>query len=359
MNRFANLETWLRNWLSNWPEGRAFRVVSEVGATIGTDRGPVRTDNQDRAIIMRMLAPDRNQSYVCAVVCDGMGGMRDGAACATIAIASFVSGLIAQSEGVDLSVSAAPISLLQTAVMAANGAVFDFARGNGGTTLSALLIASSGNAYWTNIGDSRVYASRSDVEATPALHKITTDDNLEDAFGGKGKELVQFVGIGQGLVAHADRMYPTTVSAIITTDGIHSIGPELIGPIFEKAPNYKSGTERLLAAANWVSGADNGTIIGVSIAEALHSLHANGSAENFITIELWKPGDLGQIVIPMIECPRPLSESDTVRSPIASAKRVSPPVKAKRQRTSKRKVEQAQLEIDVNYERKSGDDENR
>jgi len=285
-----------------------------------------------------------------------MGGMRDGAACATIAIASFVTRLISQSEGQEWSIGSSPVSFLQNAVVAANDAVFNFAGGSGGTTLSAILMSSTGGLYWTNVGDSRVYAFRVDAQGRPELLKITTDDNLEDAFGGKGRELVQFIGIGQGLEPHADRIPPNSLSAIITTDGIHSIGPELMAPIFEKSPNYKSGTERLLAAANWVSGADNGTIIGLSIAEAQKCLQY-GSTDRFTTVEFWKPGDPGQIVVPLIDIPK--ASSALSRRPVPSPKGAPATPKQKRQRNSKRKSEPAQLEIDVNYERKSGDDENR
>ncbi|WP_162918511.1 PP2C family protein-serine/threonine phosphatase [Taklimakanibacter deserti] len=337
----------MTNWLAYWPEGRAFRVIPEIGIAFGTDKGPSRDNNQDRAVVIKVSGQTRESSLLCAVVCDGMGGMRDGAACASIAIGAFVAEMARASEILD------QISLLEAALHSANESVHHFARGGGGTTLSALLVTPSGRGYWLNVGDSRVYGLFKDGKDFE-LRKITTDDNMQEAFGGRGTDLVQFVGIGAGIVPHTGQLDSRASSALITTDGIHSIEPRLLSLVYENAPNFRSGTERLLAAANWVSGADNGTIVGLSLKDAQRSLRLSEDVGSSGMLELWKPAENGQVTVPIFwEEPRRTRTSARI-----SATPKTTQAKPKRQRTSKRKAPAEQLEIDVNYERKPNNGDN-
>jgi serine/threonine protein phosphatase PrpC len=85
------LQDQLLSWLQRVPEERGTRHVREVGATIATDRGLVRPKNEDRVAVMRIVSEAKDDWALCAAVSDGMGGMRDGAYCAALAVASFLS----------------------------------------------------------------------------------------------------------------------------------------------------------------------------------------------------------------------------------------------------------------------------
>ena len=172
------IEYWLQNWLTFWPDGRSFRILSELGVVFGTDRGPVRNSNQDRVVVIRLNSATPESSFICAIVCDGMGGMKHGDVCASIGIASFVDRVIQLAE------LGPHESMLKDAIRFANESVHRFAKGSGGTTLSAVLISGNSRAWWANVGDSRVYGLANNRKGE--MVRLTVDDTLEEAFGGHG-----------------------------------------------------------------------------------------------------------------------------------------------------------------------------
>jgi PPM family protein phosphatase len=190
-------------------------------------------------------------TFVCFAVADGMGGLRDGAECAEITIAAFFDALVTMA-------TAAPLDRLEKAMHCANSQVHLSKGGSGGSTLSAILAESEQELYTANVGDSRIYVER--VPEGGKLSRVTIDDSLEDAFGGQGRELLQFVGIGKGLKPHISRLEPIVRSIAITTDGIHFLESSLLESIYLKAPDRRSAADRLLALSRWFGGPDNATI---------------------------------------------------------------------------------------------------
>ncbi len=114
-----------------------------------TDRGPVRTQNQD---VWDARVGPGGRSAVLALA-DGMGGHKGGLESAEAAIAGAMSVLSATEPSGD------PAATLRRAVAAANDAVAVARQsigGNPGTTL-VLAIVNGAHATVANVGDSRAY----------------------------------------------------------------------------------------------------------------------------------------------------------------------------------------------------------
>jgi len=191
------------NWLMRRTTNSAVRRVGELPLSIGSDIGFVRNENQDRVAVLRMQL-DKGNSVTIAALCDGMGGMLEGSACAAQAISSFFMGCIRHQD----------VSLRERLVLAtqeANQVVHSLYQGRGGATISAVLFDSSGGMLGVNVGDSRIYKYQ---EGT--LEQITVDDTLADLLKNDlqpRNELLQFVGMGEGMEPHA-RLLPRPGSNI-------------------------------------------------------------------------------------------------------------------------------------------------
>ena len=150
-----------------------------------TDKGAVRTDNQDSFIIEKIISRD------CTVValCDGMGGAKAGGFASQLANNSFVSyiyGKLTSRVNKPLDYR----KMLIDACNEANGVSYEYSKFdeayNGmGTTIVGGVIKDNGNGYIINVGDSRAYyISRKN----DAITQITKDHSLVE-------ELVEFGAI--------------------------------------------------------------------------------------------------------------------------------------------------------------------
>ena len=134
-------------------DDRAARSIAGDGAPLEiagiTDRGPVRTQNQD----VWDAIPGGDGTTAVLALADGMGGHRGGLESAAAAVRAAMEVLADADASTD-----AP-AMLRQAVAAANAAVA-VARvsigGNPGTTL-VLAIISGAHASVANVGDSRGY----------------------------------------------------------------------------------------------------------------------------------------------------------------------------------------------------------
>jgi protein phosphatase len=149
-----------------------------------TDRGCVRTENEDR-----ILVDDALGLYL---VCDGMGGSKRGDIAAELAADAVRYYIDASRDRYDVSWPfgyAFELSLdanrLATGVRLANRHVWrraeqDLELAGMGTTIAAVLIG-DGRAVVGNVGDTRVYLSREN-----RLTQITTDDTMIASMVRKG-----------------------------------------------------------------------------------------------------------------------------------------------------------------------------
>ncbi|MEZ9559621.1 PP2C family serine/threonine-protein phosphatase [Vibrio splendidus] len=269
----------LRHWLTRSLPSNSSRTVSELGISLTSDVGLKRTENQDKVVLLRaQVTPVK--SFVVGVLCDGMGGMVDGEACASLAISSFISSCIRnRSFGVD--------QRLMNAVEHANQEVFKEYCGNGGATLSAFIIDSDGKSSALNVGDSRIYIA-SGTEVT----QLSTDDTIEGQLNREVEnspmsgKLLQFVGIGNELEAHQLELPKlTSISKLVmTSDGVHYINRSTFKSLLSQDVESSELSNRLVDVAKWCGGHDNATALVLSQPSSIFS---KSLAALTGTVQLW------------------------------------------------------------------------
>lgn len=271
------LKDMLMRWFSRPTIDRATNVSATLPFALATDIGTNREENQDRVGAIRVYPHSRTiDPFVVVAVSDGMGGMRDGAACAASSLAVFFASMAA-SEIPD------PARRIEAAANHANSAVFDMYRGTGGATLSAICVTFTGKTVLVNIGDSRVYGGGG-KDLSP-VQRLTIDDSLEEAVGGHGRELLQFVGMGDGLKAHVSTVSPNIQRLLITSDGVHFISHDALCDVFWKAPDIYRAAERLSAMARWCGSPDNASLAVVDL-KRLRDDFGGATQANFC---VWDP----------------------------------------------------------------------
>lgn len=292
--------------------------------TLSTDIGLKRHENQDRAIALqvgRISAAAR--PFMCFAVSDGMGGMHAGAECATLALGAFVSTLVSL-HNLDAR------RRLEAAAAAANNSVNEFARGRGGATLAAVLVEADGRAYYAHVGDSRIYAvsyPRSTVE------RLTIDDTMEEAFGGQGRDLVQYIGIGPPMLPHINEIPPDFDELYITSDGVHYLDQGLMSEIILQANDAKRAADRLVALSRWLGGPDNATIAAFRRGDVTKSL---AGFDPFVRV--WTPSESFQLLM----ASTPAQASGSMQAPHAS---LEPKAKSKRRGKSRPRVSPRELNL--------------
>ncbi len=272
MNQFQEQ---IEAWLSRIVPERASNQCFDLPMVLSSDIGLKRSENQDRVAALKIGAKtSAGRPFVAVAVADGMGGMRDGAKCATLALSSFFYALTLYRGHKIEDRAAKAISL-------ANDTVFSFANGKGGTTLSAIILNDELRPLIVHLGDSRIYSFGDDAK----IERLTVDDSLEEAVGGHGRDLLQFVGMGEGIQPHV-RSVPIGVRHLaITTDGIHFVASDTLESILAHAPDLKSASERLAALARWCGGHDNASSALVDLQSMMRQIH-NSSGDG---IQLWDP----------------------------------------------------------------------
>lgn len=262
------LQRQLTNWLSRKTPTGGVRRVAALAASVASDIGNVRSENQDRAILAHGW--DREgHDFIVAVVADGIGGMRNGGACASIAVGSFLAALHEQAH----SASTNPENWLREAVNVSNRSVYGHFHGDGGSTMVAVVLRPNRDAFWMSVGDSRVYEV-----FNRELHQASIDDTIAGQLGknanvaAEQSKLLQFIGMGDDLEVHVSQINTECVQTIIlTTDGIHYVAPtpKLLEAIFINATDLGVCAKRFLDLAKWCGGPDNATVAILSLNEVL------------------------------------------------------------------------------------------
>ena len=145
-----------------------------------TDRGSVRTENQDSVFVTQM----RSKSCLAAVVCDGMGGAHGGKLASELAVSAYMAELRrVLIEHQEKKPDFAPI--MDAACKAANDIVYGYSISNTenagmGTTLVAVTIRGR-NAEIINIGDSRAY-----LIERKKISQITLDHSVVQGLVARG-----------------------------------------------------------------------------------------------------------------------------------------------------------------------------
>lgn len=254
----------LTTWLLRRTAPTGVRRVASLAAAVASEIGSVRKENQDRAIIARGT-DKQGRDFAIVAVADGIGGMRDGANCAAIALGTYVASMYQHAR----SGAGSSEDWIRRAVNAANQAVFTKFRGDGGSTLVALLVRPGYPACWLSVGDSRVYRSTGE-----SLTQVSVDDTIAGQLG-KGSEatfeqskLLQFIGMGDELEPHIAAFdVGSTDAVLLTTDGVHYLAPTpgWLGRIADNAPDPGMCVKRLVDLAKWCGGHDNATVAMIAL----------------------------------------------------------------------------------------------
>jgi PPM family protein phosphatase len=274
---FAVVKEFLESCLAHSPDRSADAAIPEWFA-MRTHQGSVRSDNQDRVLMARWQ--DGAQTAWVLAFADGIGGGREGAAAAASALSAFIADLLELS---DVSLA----TQLERASLRANQTVYERWRGKEGSTLSAVGVRGEQRA-WVNVGDSRIYG----IDAQGDVSQLTQDDSLP-----LGRGLVQFIGIGQGLVPHVGGISTTHHLALITTDGVHQYVDPLLPALVRTARRNNSAlVDRMVHLALWCGGEDNATTaIGV-----LDSSQDGGRS----ACDVWTPGQHHRLVLGPLDVPK-------------------------------------------------------
>lgn len=320
------LKTQLAKWLSRKTLQSSVRRVGELPLTIGSDIGQKRSENQDRVAVLKFKI-DTTRSILVAALCDGMGGMDEGSACAAHTLASF---LAACCTSEDIS----PKERVIRASHDANRVVHSLFHGKGGATLSAVLLDSKKGIVGVNVGDSRIYIFRDKV-----LSQVTIDDTIAgllpkvDHNTPPRNELLQFIGIGDGLDPHPIELNVFPELIVLTSDGVHFMEKELLQGLIRNASNQGVAARRIIEVAQWSSGHDNASII--IVAPAFDNLLKLEETE---AVQIWDPfGELQVIAAgPINSLPKngPLSLLPPV---IDKAPRKTSPKKKGKTKSSKQR----------------------
>lgn len=267
----------LVRWFLRPTSSSGLNLATGMPIAVGTDIGLVRAENQDRVAVMRVNANSAlSQPFLVVALADGMGGMLNGAECAARALAAFFNAVIRFRHK-------PAEERLAVAAGAANRFVNEYSNGNGGATLSALLVDVDQQVFTLNVGDSRIYALCEGGEEK-AL-RLTTDDSLEEVVGGHGKELLQFIGMGDGLIPHVSKPSKNLERVVITSDGVHFIGHELLSDVLHHSEKHREVVDRLITLARWRGAPDNASAAVVFLKPLLNSLSRSDESG----VEIWDP----------------------------------------------------------------------
>lgn len=262
----SNLQIQLTAWYMRRTATSGLRRVAPVAAALATEVGEVRTENQDRVAIARgrdMLG----QPFAIAALADGIGGMRQGAECAALALGSLLSTIAIESQSTD-----DPRNWLLKGIKKANDEVHVSQRGEGGSTLAVVLVTSNGAIRWSSVGDSRVYHAKEGK-----LTQLSIDDTIAGQLG-RGHEvgfeqskLIQFIGIGSPLEASVSEIDKSIGGSVfITTDGVHYLdSTPWFGQLIKHAPDPGLCVRRLVELSKWCGGLDNASVAIMSLGSKL------------------------------------------------------------------------------------------
>ena len=333
------IQNQLTAWVLRKTATAGVRRVVSLSAAIASEIGNVRNENQDRAVISRGW-DKQGRDYTVVAVADGIGGMRDGATCAAMAISTFLATVYQQAQGVSDSTE----DWIRKAVTAANKAVFAKFHGDGGSTLVALLIRPGHSVCWLSVGDSRVYRSTG-----KNLTQISVDDTIAGQLGKNHEktpeqsQLLQFIGVGDELEPHIAKLEPLQTkldyepadAVVLTTDGVHflDLSTGLLGQIVSNAPDPGMCVKRLVDLAKWCGGPDNATVAMIAIS----ANQASDERPPYLCLEVWDAfGELQIIANETAREASPIADQSSTTLPeagksISTQANGNQPIKPKRE----------------------------
>jgi len=312
----------------------AVRRVADLPIAVATDIGLVRTENQDRAAIFRVQLTN-DKSTIIAILCDGMGGMTDGATCSSLAISTFLFSFY-QNTNLPLK------DQIVTSVIEANDIVFAKYKGSGGSTLSAIIIDPNDGVLGVNVGDSRIYSMEDQ-----SLSQMTVDDTLAGQFAQgdenyyRSNELLQYIGMEQSIEPHIISLptKPKLSSVLLTSDGVHFLDKCTIELVSNHASDSALAMRRLIELAKWCGGHDNASAISLN----LSTIELGNANLNVGDIEVWDAfGELRLINIEEVA----LNTKSSITPKNDKTKEPAPKIPRRRKRSAP-KVKEKKIKDDI------------
>lgn len=244
----------ITRWLSRTVPPKGINTANEIEVALFSDIGLSRTENQDCVAGMRVNASATTKAFTTIVLSDGMGGMHSGKECATHAVSTFLSEMVANRHE-------PAYARLEIAVKQANNCVYQMFEGKGGATLSAIVVEDGELPLIANIGDSRIYATATDNK----LYRLTKDDTLAEVFGGSGRDLIQYIGMGEGILLHISAVHPDASKIIMTSDGVHFLSHETISSIIKFEQDPGEILKKINLLVRWCGAPDNASMAIIDI----------------------------------------------------------------------------------------------
>ena len=234
-----------------------------------TDRGRVRTDNQDA-----YFAGKITDDSVFAVVCDGMGGANAGNVASERAV-RHISEYVIRSyrDGMDMTDTE---KTLKNAIVSANISLYDKAVNNTelagmGTTAVAAFVK-DGTAVIAHVGDSRIYLVNGEIKQLTRDHSVVQSliesgkITPEDAKVHPRKNVItRALGAEEDVAVDSDCLNLSNGDTLLLcSDGLTNfLDDKDILTVFQNN-DISAVAERLVEEANKNGGGDNITVVTVT-----------------------------------------------------------------------------------------------
>lgn len=234
-----------------------------------TDRGRVRTDNQDA-----YFAGKITDDSVFAVVCDGMGGANAGNVASELAV-RHISEYVIRSyrDGMNMTDTE---KTLKNAIVSANISLYDKAVNNAelagmGTTAVAAFVK-DGTAVIAHVGDSRIYLVNGEIKQLTRDHSVVQSliesgkITPEDAKVHPRKNVItRALGAEENVAVDSDCINLSDGDTLLLcSDGLTNfLDDKDILTVFQNS-DISAVAERLVEEANKNGGGDNITVVTVT-----------------------------------------------------------------------------------------------
>ena len=234
-----------------------------------TDRGRVRTDNQDA-----YFAGKITDDSVFAVVCDGMGGANAGNVASELAV-RHISEYVIRSyrDGMDMTDTE---KTLKNAIVSANISLYDMAVNNAeltgmGTTAVAAFVK-DGTAVIAHVGDSRIYLVNGEIKQLTRDHSVVQSliesgkITPEDAKVHPRKNVItRALGAEENVAVDSDCLNLSNGDTLLLcSDGLTNfLDDKDILKVFQNN-DISAVAEKLVETANENGGGDNITVVTVT-----------------------------------------------------------------------------------------------
>ena len=234
-----------------------------------TDRGRVRTDNQDA-----YFAGKITDDSVFAVVCDGMGGANAGNVASELAVRHISEYVIRPyRDGMDMTDTE---KTLKNAIVSANISLYDKAVNNAelagmGTTAVAAFVK-DGTAVIAHVGDSRIYLVNGEIKQLTRDHSVVQSliesgkITPEDAKVHPRKNVItRALGAEENVAVDSDCLNLSNGDTLLLcSDGLTNfLDDKDILTVFQNN-DISAVAERLVEEANENGGGDNITVVTVT-----------------------------------------------------------------------------------------------